>query len=176
MASDSGISEASGARQPGLTESTAAAGRRLGGDERGVSMLEFGLFLPILALIILGTMDMAKGLAVKFALEQATHRTIELASLSGRAKADYSYLATEARTAADVPAANVQISNWLECNNVRQPSYSGTCPSGQQSAKYVSVQIHKDYTPMFRSIPYVRRFAGADGTIRVTATSGVRVQ
>lgn len=176
MAGTSRISEATGERRRSFAAPVAATVRRLGRDERGVSMLEFGLFFPILALIVLGTIDMAKGLAVKFALEQATQRTVELATLGGRPKADYSYLATEARNAADVPAGNVAVKQWLECDTVEQPLFNGTCPSGQQAARYVTVEIYKDYRPMFGSIPFVHRVADANGAIRITADSGVRVQ
>ena len=158
---------------PGRLRSSVRGLRR---DESGVSMLEFGLFFPILALLVLGTIDMAKGLGVKFALEQATQRTAEMAAMAGRAQADYTYLGTEAMAAAGVPLANVTIDQWLECNNARQPLFNGFCPAGQQSARYVNITIFKDYTPMFRSIPFMRRVADASGKIRITADSGVRVQ
>ncbi|HEX9931322.1 MAG TPA: TadE/TadG family type IV pilus assembly protein [Allosphingosinicella sp.] len=169
------ISAASMERRRGIAASICAVARRLRGDRRGVSMLEFALFFPILALIVLGTIDMAKGLAVKFALDQATQRTVELAALAGRPQADYTYLETEARTAANVPAANVTVRPWLECNGRTEP-FGGSCAAGEQAARYVSVTIFKDYAPMFTSIPFVHRFAGANGTIRITAASGVRVQ
>ena len=147
------------------------------GDERGVSVLEFGLFFPILALMVLGTIDLARGLATRFGIEQATQRTIELATLGGRPLADYSFLQAEAATAAGVPPANVALDQWLECNNARQASFNGVCPDGQQTARYVTITVFTDYTPMFYSIPYVGRVATAsNGKIRLTADSGVRVQ
>jgi Flp pilus assembly protein TadG len=72
-------------------------------------MLEFGLFFPFLALMLLGTIDLARGLAVKFGLDQATQRTIELATLGNRPLADYSFLRAEAATAAGVPVAQVTL-------------------------------------------------------------------
>ena len=149
---------------------------RIGRDSRGVSMLEFGLFMPILALMLLGTIDLARGLATKFGIEQATHRTIELATLGNRPRADYSFLRTEAATAAGVPVAQVTLDQWLECNNVRQTNFSGSCTTGQQAARYVTITVWKDYTPMFDGIPFVGRLATANGKIRLTADSGVRVQ
>jgi Flp pilus assembly protein TadG len=167
---------ATAGRRLSLAGALRRRGRTLRRDESGVSMLEFGLFFPILALLVLGTIDMAKGLSVKFALEQATQRTAEMAAMAGRARADYTYLATEAMAAAGVPLANVNVDQWLECNNARQPLFTGFCPAGQQAARYVNVTIFKDYTPMFRSIPFMRRVADANGKIRITADSGVRVQ
>ena len=146
-------------------------------DERGVSMLEFGLIFPILALMVLGTIDLARGLAARFALEQATQRTIELATLGNRPLADYSFLRAEAATAAGVPVTNVTLDQWLECNTTRQPAFNGSCTAGQQTARYVTITVFTDYTPMFEWIPIVGRLAtAANGKIRLTADSGVRVQ
>ena len=151
--------------------------RRLARDERGVSVLEFGLFFPILALMVLGTIDLGRGLATRFALEQAVQRTIEVAALGGRPLADYTFLQAEAASAAGVPVANVTLDQWLECNNARQASFSGACPTGQQAARYVTITAFTDYTPVFRSIPLVGRVATAsNGKIRLTADSGVRIQ
>ena len=146
-------------------------------DERGVSVLEFGLFFPVLALMVLGTIDLARGLATRFALEQAVQRTIELATLGGRPLADYTFLKAEAASAAGVPVAQVTLDQWLDCNNARQTSFTGACPAGQQAARYVTITAYADYTPTFRKIPLIGRVAtAADGKIRLTADSGVRVQ
>lgn len=158
-------------------QSRAPRRRGLALDERGVSMLEFGLFFPVLALMVLGTIDLGRGLATRFALEQAVQRTIELATLGGRPLADYTFLKTEAAAAAGVPVAQVTLDQWLECNDARQANFNGTCPAGQQAARYVTITAFADYSPMFREIPLMGRVATAsDGKIRLTADSGVRVQ
>ncbi|HEX8644307.1 MAG TPA: TadE/TadG family type IV pilus assembly protein [Allosphingosinicella sp.] len=152
-------------------------------DERGASLIEFGLFFPILALLVLGTIDLGRGLATKFALDQATQRTIELANLGGRPLADYSHLRAEAATASGLPVTQVTLDQWLECRtgagaSTRAASFTGVCAAGQQSARYVTITIWKDYVPMFAKIPYLgqRLGAGANGSIRLTSDSGVRVQ
>ena len=157
--------------------------RRLARDDRGASLVEFGLFFPILALMVLGTIDLGRGLATKFALDQATQRTIELANLGNRALADYSFLRTEAATAAGLPVAQVTLDQWLECRTAagatrRETNFNGVCATGEQSARYVTITIWQDYSPMFAKIPYLGRRlgAGANGNIRITADSGVRVQ
>ncbi|HEX8580475.1 MAG TPA: TadE/TadG family type IV pilus assembly protein [Allosphingosinicella sp.] len=156
--------------------------RRLAEDERGGTLIEFALFLPILCLMLLGTIDLGRGLAVKFQLEQATQRTIELANLGGRAQADYSYLVAEAVSAAGVPAAQVTLSQWLECRTAaggtrREASFNGACQTGEQTARYVTIEIWQDYKPMFASIPLVGRISTlTNGKLRLTADSGVRVQ
>jgi Flp pilus assembly protein TadG len=152
-------------------------------NERGVTLVEFGLFLPILALLLLGTIDLGRGLATKFALEQAAQRTIELATLgSTTTRTDYTFLKAEAATSAGVPVAQVTLDQWLECTPAggtptRAATFNSTCATGQQSARYVTITIYQDYTPSFASIPYIGRLAtSANGTMRLTADAGVRVQ
>jgi Flp pilus assembly protein TadG len=160
----------------------AISGRRLARDERGVSIVEFGLFFPILALMLLGTIDFGRGLATKFKLDQATQRTIELASLAGRAQADYSFLVPEAVNASGVPTSQVRLGQWLECRTAsgatrREASFSGTCQTGEQTARYITITIWDDYVPMFASIPIIGQLGtGPGGSIRITSDSGVRVQ
>jgi hypothetical protein len=163
--------------QDRTSRQTRASRRSLAHDERGVSLLEFGLFFPILALMVLGTIDLGRGLATRFALEQAVQRTIEVPTLGGRPLGDYSFLRTEAAAAAGIPVAQVTLDQWLECNNARQAAFNGACPAGQQAARYVTITAYADYTPMFGKIPLMGRVAtAADGKIRLTADSGVRVQ
>lgn len=164
-------------RRPAGFRRIVRRGLRIGRDERGVSVLEFALFVPVLALMILGTIDLARGLAAEFKIEQAAQRTIELATLGNRPLADYSFLRTEAATAAGVPVANVTLDQWLECNNTRQASFTGACTTGQQAARYITISVFTDYTPMFEWIPFIGRLSNAaNGKIRITADSGVRVQ
>ena len=147
-------------------------------DARGATIVEFGLLLPILALMVLGTIDVSRGMATKFALEQAAQRTIEIASLGNRAQADYSFLRAEAAAAAGVPITNVTHNQWLECDGVRAASFTGVCPAGQQAARYVEISLYRDFMPNFSYGPFAAGFANArpDGSLRITADAGVRVQ
>ncbi|HEX8193947.1 MAG TPA: TadE/TadG family type IV pilus assembly protein [Allosphingosinicella sp.] len=156
--------------------------RNLVRDEGGATLIEFALVLPLLALMLLGTIDLGRGLATKFHLEQATQQTIELANLGGRPLASYGFLVTEAASAASVPAAQVTLDQWLECRTAagatrREASFTGSCAATEQTARYVTITIWKDYIPMFPSIPLLGAVgSGANGAIRLTADSGVRVQ
>lgn len=159
--------------------------RRPGGlaaDESGATLVEFGLFFPILALMVLGAIDLGRGLASRFELEQATQRTVELANLGTQLLGDYSFLRTEAANAAGIPVAQVTLDQWLECRTSagairREASFNGTCQSGEQSARYVRITAWRDYVPNFAWIPIVGRLGtGANGAIRLNAEAGVRVQ
>lgn len=151
-------------------------------DAGGATLIEFALVFPILALFVLGTIDVTRGVAAKFALEQAAQRTIEIAALGGRPRADYTFLRSEAATAAGVPVANVTLDQWLECRttggtSTRQP-FTGSCSADQAQARYVEIEIVRDYMPNFNYSPFGSGLVNvrADGSIRLTADAGVRVQ
>jgi Flp pilus assembly protein TadG len=169
--------------QPTRRSCPLQAKRGLARDEKGGTLIEFGLFLPILALLVLGTIDLGVGLATKFQVEQATQRTIELAAVGGgRPQADYSFLIPEAAAAAAVPQTQVTLGQWLECRTAagatrRESNFNGTCQATELTARYITITIWKDYVPMFASVPILGRVgSGTNGSIRLTADSGVRVQ
>ena len=168
--------------KPALRFPFTKAKRSLARDEGGATLVEFGLFFPILALMLLGTIDLGMGLATKFRLEQAAQRTIELATLGSRPRADYTFLVAEAVEAARVPAAQVTLTQWLECRTStgttrRETNFNGACQTDEQTARYVTISIWEDYEAMFASIPLLGQIgSGPNGSIRLTADSGVRVQ
>ena len=150
---------------------------RLRGDERGASIIEFALFAPILGFMVMGISDLAMGYSAKLELEGAAYRALEKVAV-GSVQSNYSSLRQEAATAAGVPLANVTVSNWLECNRVRQSDFNGTCPDGQMVSRYVQVAITSSYQPSFDYGPIGRSFGerSADGSFPLSATAAMRVQ
>lgn len=155
--------------------------RRLGRDERGASIVELALAAPFFATLIIGMVDISRGYSAKVQLTQAAQRAIEKA-MQGKKDTDlYDTLQQEAATAADVATSAVLVKYWLECNGVSKyqsqatmaDDYDQVCPSGQTYARYVSVDITKTYSPMFRT-----KFAGAnsDGTFTLHGVATIRVQ
>jgi len=142
--------------------------RRLWRDRRGASLIELALMSPILMVTVAGTVDGARLLGTKVRLQQAAERTAELASAGGASGSSFSTLQSEAATAANVPASNVTVSSWLECDGTQQSSFDGSCSSGQQVARYASIRIVGSFTPSF-SIFF-------SGGIAVSGSASVRVQ
>lgn len=142
------------------------------GDRRGTSAIEFALVAPVLAVMTMGIADLSMGLARKFQLEQASYRALELVTV-GTVVSDYSYVKTEAVAAAEVPADNVTVTTWLECNGTKQASFDTVCLSTEQTARFLTVTILDDYEPIFAYGP----FTGAvDGKVRLTSRSTIRMQ
>jgi Flp pilus assembly protein TadG len=150
-------------------------------DERGASLIEMALTLPFLATMVIGMVDVSQGYSFKIKLTQAAQRAIEKAMQGEKTASLYDTLQAEAASAAGVNASAVTVKYWLECNGVNQNTSTATmaadfekvCPSGQTFARYVSVDITKNYTPMFAT-----HWLGSntDGSFTLHGKAGLRVQ
>ena len=149
----------------------------LRGDERGVSVVELGLVAPVIAFLIIGMTDIARGFAAKLNLEQGAYRSLEKAAV-GTVQSDYSYLQAEAATAAGVPTGNVAVTYWLECDRVTQAYWAGVCLATQMTSRYVRVTITSTYRPSFNYSYLGKNFFGVapNGTITQTGSATLRVQ
>ncbi len=112
----------------------------LGRDSRGVATIELAFVVPILLLLMLGTIDFSQIFAARLDLEQAAQRTTDYALSVPPPSQSGTNLRAEAMAAAGVPAQNVTVELYLECNGVRQANFFAPCPS-QIKARYVRVLI-----------------------------------
>lgn len=147
-------------------------------DRAGVGLVELAFVLPVLLLLILGTIDLSQLVAARLDLEQAAQRTTDYALASRPRSADGTYLKNEAVAASGVPAENVTVEIYLECDRVRQDSFDNTCGSGETRARYVSVTILEQVHPMFdwASLSKLLGFSALSSEITVTGDSLVRFQ
>jgi Flp pilus assembly protein TadG len=150
---------------------------RLAADQKGATLVEFALILPILAALTLGTIDFAQGFAEKFRLEQAAQRTIEMALARSVVESDYKYLEAEAAAAANVPVSQAKVTTWLECERGAPAAFDGECAEDQMVARYVRIRIEGFYKPQFQWGP-LGRIVGVsnNGTVPLTVAAAVRVQ
>lgn len=146
-------------------------------DTAGASAIEFALIAPLLLSFLMGIFDLTRGLTRKFQIEQASYRALELVSV-GSLQSDYTvFVKNEAMEASGEPDANVQVGNWLQCENDAPIPMTDSCTGSQEVARYVQVTIFSDYKPYFTYGP-LGEALGVDGTgtVRLTARSTVRVQ
>lgn len=147
-------------------------------DERGTGTIELALSVPILAFILVGAVDMGMGYTERLALQQAANRTLETGMARGSVSDSYTYLKDIGATNSGEPASNVTIDNWLECDHIRATSFSGTCGSNQQTARYISVRITGTHTPSFNYNGLARRFGDTTlgGPVAIAGAATVRIQ
>jgi len=149
-------------------------------DERGASIIEMAMAMPVLASLLIGMVDISRAYSAKLQLEQAAYRAIEKVQQYQAAESTYDTLKGEAGSAAraagftTVADSDVVIDFWLECNGTRQANYDTTCTGGQTYARWVTVDIPGKFTPMFAS----RKWPGAntDGSFTLHGRAGLRTQ
>lgn len=156
-------------------------------DQRGNSYVEMAFITPILAAMLIGTIDLANGYSARLKLEQAAQRTVEeVQQAKSPLSTTYSTFQSDAASAAGVSSSNVIVTNSVQCSNdgsswtTVSSSTSGwdtdSCSSyGNYTyySHYLSVQITGSYTPFFSgSLPG----ANSDGTYTLYGTAGIRFQ
>jgi len=137
-------------------------------DQRGTSVVELGLIMPILFVTLVGVVDCARLISAKLTLQQAAERTAEMATAGGVASTAFTALQAEAATAAAVSTDHVTVTYWLECDGTRQSDFTASCSSGQQVARFTSISINNVFVPTF---PWIYR-----NSVALTGSASVRVQ
>lgn len=120
-------------------------------DNSGAAMLETAILVPVLGLLACGAADISLGFRQKINAQQAADRALQFAINATLTTATQTMIQNEAATSAGLPAANVTVNFWLECNKVVQASFNGTCAAGTP-ARYVSVTVIDTYTPQYGSL------------------------
>lgn len=146
--------------------------RHIARDERGVAIIEMAIVAPILALVVVGMVDISNGYSKKIHLEQAAQRTVERAEQNALGSTMRDTLKAEAAKAAGVEPDKVMVDSWLECGGLRALDEGSVCPDGEVQARYLNVSIKDSYKPIF-----ALGFAGAtNGVYVLTGSAGVRTQ
>jgi Flp pilus assembly protein TadG len=150
--------------------------RNLRRDQRGNSFVEMAFIAPVLATVLVGTIDISDAVSMKVKTEQAAQRAIELAQTASYSSASTmtTALQTEATNAAGT-GSSATATAWAECNHGTHVDYdTGTCSTGQSYARYVSVTVQNSFTPMFGTSLFPG--ANSDGTVTVKGYAVLRMQ
>lgn len=123
----------------------------LAANRRGAAAVELAIALPVLVILGLGVADAALGYERVFVLNQAAHQGVEEFTAAGDNYSTMSVSAvqSEIATSAGVPATQVIITQWLECNYVVQSPTVASCPAATITARYVKVVVNDTYSPPF---------------------------
>lgn len=110
--------------------------------------MELSLIAPLLCVCIIGITDVARATALKFRLQQATNRGLEMATIA-TTKASADDIQSEAAAAAGVSADQVTLTWTLKCDGVAT-TYGSSCSSSQKTSRFLEVRVASTYQPMFR--------------------------
>ena len=142
-------------------------------DNRGVALVETALVAPVLAILVMGTVDVARYGAAKMKIQQAVNRGLEMSWMGGKDTA-VTDIQTQAAAQADVDASAVTVTRTLECGGTAT-SWSNTCASGE-TARYTQIQISTNFTPSFALSPLTRLLGNTNGVVPISATGVLRIQ
>lgn len=165
-------------------------------DTRGAAIIELALVAPVLALGVIGIVDISNAYSRKLALEQGAQRAVEKIMQTTSYTTVENTLATEAVCqvngmnadgtckSSPISSSNVTVTWRLQCTSsggtvTNQTTTSSStfdtyvCPSGTASqASYVQVGLTDKYTPMFPI--HFAAFNTSDSSYDLTATAGMR--
>jgi Flp pilus assembly protein TadG len=176
---------------------TAATHAILARNERGAAVIELAIVAPVLALFVIGIVDMSNAYTRKLALEQGTQRAIEKVMQTTGTQSVEDTIKTEVVCQVDgvnadgtckndpITTSNVTVTYRLECtdsggtvttqtNTDPDVFDTYTCPGGTVTeAKYISVNATDKYSPLF---PVHFASLDTDGTYHLSATAGMRTK
>jgi Flp pilus assembly protein TadG len=164
-------------------------------SECGAAVIEMALIAPVLALTVIGIIDMSNAYSRKLALEQGVQRAVEKianttenttveATLANEVKCQVNGSTTSGGTTTcnNSPTQNITVTWRLDCtvgttttsqSTTASATYDGwiTACAGTK-AGYVQVTVTDKYSPMFPV--HFASFTTSDSTYHLAATAGVR--
>lgn len=171
---------------------------RLLTNTRGAAVIEMALIAPVLALGVIGIVDVSNAYSRKLALEQGAQRAIEKIMNTTETSTVEATLANEvqcqvngssttsgATTCNTSPTQTITVTWRLDCTDsagavttqttTSSATYDGfTCAAGAVSqARYVQVNVTDKYSPLF-PIHFGSSYNSGDSTYHISATAGVR--
>lgn len=166
--------------------------RRLARNHKGAAIIEMALIAPVLALGVVGIVDVSNAYGRKLAFEQGAQRAIEKIMQTTQDQTVDDTVKNEAVCQVNgansdgtcktgvISTSNVTVNYRLECTSGGTTTvYTGVdaatdCASNQKQAQYVSVTVSGSYTPMFPI--HFASLTQSDGTYHLSATAGMRTQ
>jgi Flp pilus assembly protein TadG len=168
--------------------------RRLLRNQRGAAVIEMALIAPVLALGVIGIVDVSNAYSRKLALEQGAQRAVEKIMNTTETSTVEATLANEVQCQVNgvnadgtckTSATQAITVTWrLDCTDsggtvTTQTTTDSatydlyTCAAGTvRQARYVQVDVTDKYSPMFPI--HFAAFNAGDSTYHLSATAGVR--
>lgn len=170
---------------------------RLLANERGAAVIEMAMIAPVLALGVIGIVDVSNAYSRKLALEQGVQRAVEKIADTTENTSVESTLANEVKcqvngsttsgsttTCNTSSTQNITVTWRLDCTTGTTTTSTSTtssstydtlvaaCTSPSTKAGYVSVTVTDKYSPLFPI--HFGSFNTSDSTYHINATAGVR--
>jgi hypothetical protein len=147
----------------------------IGRDEKGISITEFALVVPVMTMFLVGIVDLSIGFAAKLALNQAVTQGLQLAQIAAEnGSPDVSAIKTRTAQAAKGNENKVNVVPKLICGT-QEKAYSESCGANESIRRFVEIEVAVEFKPIFGN------YAGAvpvnaNGMVEMKSSGSVRVQ
>lgn len=137
--------------------------QRAGGDISGAAAIEFGVVVPMLALMVTAVIDIGLGVHSKMQLEDAAQAGVQWAIRNGFDATAISTAVTSATNNSTITAtpAPVQYCGCASGSSISSATCGTPCPDGAQAGTYVTVSAQATFNTMinYPAVPSTYNFA-----------------
>jgi Flp pilus assembly protein TadG len=137
--------------------------RRTVGNTSGAAAIEFGVVVPVLALMVAAVIDIGLGIHSKMQLEDAAQAGVEWAIRNGFDANGISSAVSNATNNSSITAtpAPVQFCGCASGSSISGATCGTPCPDGAQAGTYVTVSAQATYNTMinYPAVPGTYNFA-----------------
>jgi Flp pilus assembly pilin Flp len=158
--------------------------QRLGRDQRGTAVIELALVAPVLALLVMGAVDVGGAFSRKLSLEQGAQRAVEKVMQTTELANVQETIADEVALQANVDADQVTVTFPRYCDDRKMPDVArdeetglakgDPCADGETEAHYIMVDVTDEYEPVFAALGMGTKLA--NGNYLIEAKAGMRTR
>lgn len=151
---------------------------RLCRDEQGAAVVELALAAPMLAVMLIGIVDITNAYSRKLSLEQAAQRGIEKIMQTTDDDTVDTAVVNEIASTAGIPTSQVVMTTRLYCTNrssgaVAEKAFTEDCNGATEwESRYIEITATDEFTPMFP----IKFGANASGKYPMKVKVGMRTQ
>lgn len=157
--------------------------QRLRRDERGTAIIELAVVAPVLALLVMGAVDVGGAFSRRLALEQGAQRAVEKVMQTTQLANVQTTIADEVALQANVEPEQVSVTFPRYCGERLMPDVErdddgfaegDPCEEDEAEAHYIMVDVTDEYEPVFVSFNMGTKLAS--GNYLIQAKAGMRTK
>jgi Flp pilus assembly pilin Flp len=152
-------------------------------DQRGTAVIELALVAPVLALLIMGAVDVGGAFSRRLALEQGAQRAVEKVMQTTQLANVQDTIADEVALQANVDPEQVTVTFPRYCDDQLMPdegrdedgfALGDPCEDGETEAHYIMVDVTDEYEPVFAVFGMGTKLP--NGNYKIQAKAGMRTK
>jgi Flp pilus assembly pilin Flp len=158
--------------------------QRLQRDQRGTAIIELALVAPVLALLIMGAIDVGGAFSRRLAIEQGAQRAVEKVMQTTELANVQKTIADEVAEQANVDEDQVTVTFPRYCDDRLMPDVERDeetgladgepCEDGETEAHYIMVDVLEEYEPVFAAFGMGTKLP--NGNYKLQAKAGMRTK